>query len=334
MKRRSTKKGFSFLLGFLFVICTALPMALPREATAAPEKVRLSFGASSTGTWIYMFSATVADLWKRNIPGLDITVLATAGSTANYIPLDKGEIDIASAATSGDYYAMNGLYFTKTKLSNFCSFLPATKNFCHLFTYAESPIKAWKDLEGKKVHIGARASGTSISSEEICKALGIKATFVYSTPADAVDMVKDNRVDAMSYAVGAPWSSIMDIATNRKLKFISMTPQEQKLVNAATPYQNPDTIPAKTYAFQTADNQTVSGLQSLNVRPGLSDDLVYLLTKTAWQHWDEIVKSMAAAKWVKAQDMANMIVPIHPGAARYYKEIGVQIPDRLVWKKR
>jgi hypothetical protein len=280
-----------------------------------------------------MFSATVADVWKRNIPGLDITVLATAGSTANYIPLDKGEMDIASGATSGDYFAMNGMYFTKTKLTNFCSLLPATKNFCHFFTYAESPIKSWKDLEGKKVHIGARASGTSISSEMICKALGIKAQFVYSTPADAIDMVKDNRVDAMVYAVGAPWSSIMDIATTRKLKLISMTPQEQKLVNALTPYQVPDTIPAKTYAFQTEDNHTVAGLQSVNVRSGMPDDLAYLLTKTAWQHWDEIVKSLAACKWVKAQDMANMIVPVHPGAARYYKEIGVKIPDRLIWKK-
>jgi TRAP transporter TAXI family solute receptor len=146
-------------------------------------------------------------------------------------------------------------------------------------------------------------------------------------------MVKDGRVDAMIYGVGAPWSAIMDIAVNRKIKLISMTPQEQKLVNMASPFQTPDVIPAKTYAFQTEDIQTVSGIQSVIVRPGLPDDLVYLLTKTTWQHWDEIVKALAAAKWVKPMDMTSMIVPIHPGAVKYYKEIGVQIPDRLIWKK-
>lgn len=334
MKMRLAKRGFLFLLGCLFIICTSLPMVYPGEATAASEKVRLSFGAASTGTWIYMFSATVADVWKRNIPNLDITVLATAGTTANYIPMDKGDLDIAAAATSGDWYAANGMFFTKNKLSNFCAFIPATKSFYHLVTYAESPINTWKDLEGKKVAIGPRASPTSANSQEICKALGINPTFVFSTASEATDMIKDNRVDAMIYGTGAPWSAIMDIATNRKLKLISMTPQEQKLVNAASPFQIPNVIPAKTYAFQTEDCQTVAGIQTVNVRPGLPDDLVYLLTKTTWQHWGEIEKALSSVKWVKPQDMISMVVPLHPGAAKYYKEIGVQIPDRLIWKKK
>jgi len=328
------KKKRSTFIVIAFLCWSLLPLARPGEVGAAPEKIRLSFGASSTGTWIYMFCATLADTWKRHIPGLDVTVLATAGTTANYIPLDKGELDIGGGSGSADWYALHGMYFTKNKLYNFCTFMPASKSYYHLFTYAESPIQGWKDLEGKKVHVGARASPTSINAEEICAALGIKPKFVYSTPTEAIDMMKDRRVDAMIYGTGPPWSGVMDVAADRKLKFICMTPQDQKKVNAASPYLGPMTLPPKTYSFQSEPCPSVGGVQEVNVRPGLPEDLVYLLAKTGWQHWDEIVKSLPAANWVRPPDMARVIAPLHPGAARYYREVGVQIPDSLVWKKK
>ena len=281
-----------------------------------------------------MFCAVLAETWKRYIPDLDITVLATAGTTANYLPMSRGELDLAGAATSGDYYAMRGMYFTKEKISNFCSLMPATKGFNQAFTYTDSPIKNWKDLDGKKVHIGARASPTSIIQEDSLKALGIKPRYVYSTPQEAIDMVKDRRVDAMIYGVGAPWSGLMDIATAVKVKLLPTTLEEQKKICAALPYAAPDTIPAKTYTWQTEDVPTTMALQSVNVRPGLNDDLVYKLTKVIWEHWDEVVKASPPAKWVSPKEMMNMVAPIHPGAVKYYREIGINIPDQLVWKKK
>ena len=330
--KKMVRKVFWLSVSLLFLGVSFFPAGIS-EVSAAPEKIRLSMGGASTGTWIYMFCAALADNWKRYIPNLDVTLMATAGTTANYIPLSKGEIDLGGGSTAGDFYAMNGMYFTKNKILNFCSMMPATKSFYHAFTYADSPIKTWADLDGKRVHIGARASPTSINSEEICKALGIKPKFIYSTPAEAVDMVKDRRVDAMIYGVGAPWSAILDIATHQKIRFISMTREEQKKVNDYRPYLAPDQIPAKTYSFQQEDLPLVSGIQTVNVRPGLAEEIVYQLTKTAWGHWDEIVRGLAAAKWVKPADMSKMIAPIHPGAVKYYREIGIQIPEKLIWKK-
>jgi uncharacterized protein len=333
MRRLRSNHGIR-LLFLLLVMCVALPLMSGSEAFAASEKIRLSMGGSNTGTWIYMFSAIMVDTWKRYIPGLDITLMATGGTTANYIPMDKGEMDLAGAATFGDYWAMNGMYFAKSKITNFCSLIPASKAFSHAFTYVDSPIKTWREMDGKRIHLGARASPTSIVNEEIFKVLGIKANFVYSTPTEAAGMVKDKRVDAMVYSVGAPWSVVMDIATDRPIRLIPMTPEEQKKVGEALPYQVADTIPAKTYSFQNQDYPTVMGLQNLIVRPGVSEDVVYQLTKVAWEHWDEVVKGTSAAKWVKAKDIVNMIAPVHPGAVKYYKEIGIQIPDRLIWKKK
>ena len=335
MKRRSFSKGILLGMALIFGLGIAVPTISGSVALAAPapEKVRLTLGGSNQGTWIYMFSAIMADLWKRNIPGLDITVMATGGSSANYAPLDKGEMDMGAGSTCACYWARNGMHFTKTKLTNFRTLIPAGKPFNHFFTYADSPIKTLKDMDGKKVHLGARSSPTSLAIEEDFKVLGIKPSYVYSSPAEAIDMVKDRRVDAMAYGVGAPWSAIMDIVTTQPIKFIPMTPADQKKVVDAIPYEVADVIPAGTYSFQKEDyHTTIQGVQNINVRQGLSPDLTYKMAKVAWENWDEVVKATAAAKWVTAKNIVNMIAPIDPGAAKYYKEIGIQIPDRLLVK--
>jgi len=335
MHSKGLGKRIWFVVLLVFVLGITAPGLSGREAAAqSPEKFRLVMGGASTTTWIYSFSAIVIDVWKRYLPNVDITLMATGGSMANYVPLDKGEMDLGGATTYADYWAINGMYFAKTKLTNFASLIPASKAFNQVFTYSDSPIKTLKDLDGKRVALGARASPTSMVNEEIFKVLGIKPNYVYSTPGEAIDMVKDRRVDAMAYGVGAPWSSIMDIVTTRPIKFIPTSPEEQKKIAAALPYMVGDTIPAKTYSFQNEDYHTTMGFQNINVRSGLSADLTYRLTKTVWEHWDQVVKATAAAKWVKAQDMVHMIAPIHPGAAKYYREIGVPIPERLIWTKK
>lgn len=334
MRRERYKRGisvFSFLMITLWILAIVI---LPNNAVAAPEKVRLSMMGSGMGTGIYMFCAVLVDVWKRNIPDVDITLMISAGTTANYLPMHRGEIDLAAASTPSDYWAQNGMYFTKEKLTNFCSLMPASRSITHVFTYANSPIKTWKDMDGKKIGLGARASATSMSHEEMFQVLGIKPIYVYSTATEAVDLMKDKRVDGMAYNTGAPWSPIMDIATAQPLKFISITSEEAEKIAKALPYLTPDTISAKTYSFQTEDIYTVAAYQNINVKPTLPEELVYKLTKAIWEHWDEVTKASSAAKWIKPQDILNMYAPIHPGAVKYYKEIGIKIPDRLIWKAK
>lgn len=332
---QKSRKGFSaglLVILIFFFICFPLGIS---KAGAASEKVRLSFGGASSGTWIYMFCATLSEVWKRYVPEVDVTVMATAGTTANYIPMNEGKLDLAGASTTGDYWAMNGMYFAQgKKITNFTSMLPATSGFAHFFTYVDSPIKGYKDLEGKKVQVGARASPTSGMSEEISQLIGVKPKFIFSTPSEAVEMMKDRRVDAMIYNVGAPWGGLLDVGSAREVRLISMTDDELKKVLAGLPWAYKALMPAKTYPWQKEDVLTIGFLQTVNARPGLSEDIVYKLTKAAWEHWDEVVKATKAAQWVKPEDIVNMVAPVHPGAAKYYQEKGIKIPDRLIWKKK
>jgi uncharacterized protein len=333
MELRKLGKSGLFFSALLLAIWMILPMAWAPEAAAAPDKVQLKMGGSTIGTLIYMQCAVLVDVWNRNIPGLDVTLVATPGSAANQIPIDRGDLDIASSSMAADWWALNGMHYMKTKLSNICCFLPANIGFHHAFTYVDSPIKTWKDMDGKRVALGARASATSLSNEEILNVLNIKPKFVFSNPAEAADMVKDRRVDALVYGVGAPYSMFVDIAQSVPIRFIPMDPGEQERVAKAIPYVFPGTLPSKTYSFQNEDWPSVVTCVNFIVRPGLSEEIVYKLTKVAWEHWDEVGKAVSAAKSVSPKDMVHMVAPIHPGAVKYYKEIGINIPDRLLWKK-
>jgi len=335
MRKRMLKKWVGLVSIFLFGFGIVGGMLGVNEVTAAPEKVRLTMGGSNTGTWIYMFSAILIDLWKKNIPDLDVTLVATPGSAANYLPMERGELDLASGTNYLDYWAMQGMHFSKDKkLTNFCSFIPATKAITHAFVYADSPVKTWKDMDGKKICLGAKASGNIDQYEEMFKIIGFKPTYVFSTPTEAAEMIKDKRVDGMIYPVSAPYSVIMDIATARPIRFISLKPEEQRKIREVLPYATPFTMPAGTYSFQTEDFHTLTSFQTISVKPSLSEELVYKMTKVTWEHWNEVIKGAAGAQWVKPQDILNMVAPIHPGAAKYYREIGIQIPDHLILKKK
>jgi hypothetical protein len=188
-------------------------------------------------------------------------------------------------------------------------------------------------MEGKRVNLGARASSGSIAMEEHFKALNIKPKFIFSLPTEAADMMKDRRIDVFAYGVGAPYSVFIDIARSIPVKLIPLELEEQKLTAQTIPFLFPLTIPSKTYSFQNEDCPTVGAYANMIVRSTLSEELVYKLTKVAWENWNEVVKVVPAVKGVSPKDIVNMVAPIHPGGVKYYREMGINIPDRLIWKK-
>ena len=334
MKRKKLVKSPLFTLVVFLWIWMILPMVWVPEVTAAGDRIHLIMGGSNVGTSVYMFSAIMVDIWKKKIPDLDITLSATAGSVANYLPLSKGELDLATGAVEEDYRNLQGMNFSKTKITNFCILFPISVVFHQLITYADSPIKSWKDLDGKSVCVGARASPSSVSYERMFNILGIKPKLVFSTPTEAADMIKDRRADAMGYGTGVPFSVFIDISHAVPIRMVPMKSEEQKKILQESPWVSPGSMPAKTYSFQNEDCPTVIIYSDVIVNPALSEELVYKLTKVAWESWGEIEKVYPAVKGVSPKDILSSVAPIHPGGLKYYREVGVNIPDRLIWKKQ
>jgi TRAP transporter TAXI family solute receptor len=194
-------------------------------------------------------------------------------------------------------------------------------------------MKTFKDQDGKNVLIGPRGSAGATIAVEKFQALGIKPKILYTTQVEAIEMMKDRRADAFTYHSPLRWSGFLDIATARPLKLIPMTSEDQKKIHEASPYSFPDVIPAKTYDFQNEDISTMSDFACVLARPGIPQEIIYKLTKLMWDKRGELMKSIESLKWIKPEMVLSLNAPLHPGAAKYYREIGIKIPDQMIWKK-
>jgi len=96
--------------------------------------------------------------------------------------MDKGELDLAVGSNIANYWAPRAMYFTKTKLTNFSTMVPLSRNFKHAFYLRRWPMKTWRDQEGRNILVGPKASAAAVLTEEVLKALGMNVKYVTRPP--------------------------------------------------------------------------------------------------------------------------------------------------------
>lgn len=182
------------------------------------------------------------------------------------------------------------------------------------------------DLKGKRISVGAAKSGTELNARAIFKAAGLSYSDLskveYLPFGESVELMKNRQLDATLQSAGLGVASIRDLATSVKIVVVAVPADVVTKVGDAA-YQ-PAIIPANTYAGQTTDIATAAIPNFLVTHSGVSDELAYQMTKTLYDNIDTLYAAHNAAKSIKRQNaVTGMPVPMHPGAARYYKEVGV-----------
>jgi len=337
MKNARKKKGF---LGLLIMICLSFVLAActssessnsnsGSNSTDSSGTSQLRIGGSTTSTWIYGFTSSWSEVMKDKVPDVTMNVQATAGSSAHYLMVENGDLEIASGFTPSEFYASKGELNFEQPFENFRAMMPVTDSRGHVFTLADSKIEAVKDLDGVKIGLGSRGSPTSIVAEVHAEALGLKPEYVYGEASELMDMLRDGRIDAIWYYSGAPWATVIDLASQNELKFLSFTDEEIATLQEVAPYTTKTEITPDDYDFLDEAISVPGAVQTLIVSKDVSEDVVYELTKASWENWDQISQLVPAAGAVKVEDAANLIGTIHPGALKYYEEAGVEIPEEL-----
>ena len=149
-----------------------------------------------------------------------------------------------------------------------------------------------------------------------------------------VDTTKDlvsGRYNAVVMVGGVPFPSIKELEAKEPVNLLSLSEGEIDLVRKALPELPPSTIPAGTYSSLDRDYTTIGVYNFAVGRSDLPEDLVYQLVKTVYENQPRLVKiTESAGETVPQNVVKNTFLPFHPGAARYYREIGISIPDILV----
>lgn len=336
MKQVFKRKSF---LGLILVLTISLVLAACTSnepstnsvdsSSKSNDSTDLRVGASTTSTWIYGFTSSWAEVIKDKVTDVSLNVQATAGSSAHYLMIEKGDVELASGFTPSEFYASKGEKNFEQAFENFRAMMPVTDSRGHVFTMADSDIEAVKDLDGVKLGLGSRGSPTSIVAEVHAEALGISPNYVYGEASELMDMLRDGRIDAIWYYAGAPWASVIDLASQNDLRFLSFSDEEIETLQAAAPYTTKTEITPDSYDFLNESITVPGAIQTLIISKDVPEDVVYELTKASWENWDEISGLVPAAGTVSVENAANLIGKIHPGALKYYEEAGVEIPADL-----
>ena len=200
-------------------------------------------------------------------------------------------------------------------------------------TLAESDIESIADLKGKRVSVGAPGSGTELNVRALLEANGISYSgftpqrFNFNETANAI---RDGDIDAGFWSVGPPTSSILNLAATRDIRLISLSDEEVTNAREEVAVFSPYKLAAGMYEGMDEAVQTIGIPNVLVVNADMDEELAYQLTKLLFENTDELIAVHPAANDTTVKfTMDSTPVPLHPGALRYFEEVGATIPDRL-----
>jgi uncharacterized protein len=276
----------------------------------------------------YPIGVSLSQTFAKDIPNVRSTAQVTRASAENLnlLQAGRGELAMTLADTLSDAWNGNAEAGFNNKLDKLRGFSATYNNYIQIVASADSGIRTLADLKGKRVSVGAARSGTELNARAILKAAGMSyadlAKVEYLPFGESVELMKNRQLDATLQSAGLGVASIRDLSTAIRIVVVPVPHDVVAKVGDAA-YQ-PSVIPANTYSGQTEDVPTAAIPNFLVTHSGVPDELVYRMVKAMYDNLDTLHAAHSAARVVnRANAIKGMPVPLHPGAERYYREVGV-----------
>jgi hypothetical protein len=276
----------------------------------------------------YPLGVAMSQLFGKAIPDAKVSVQSTKASIENLNLLEagRGEIAFTLGDSLSDAWQGNADAGFKTPLKKLRTVAGIYNNYIQIVASADSGIKTLADLRGKRISVGAPKSGTELNARHVLAAAGLTyhdfAKVEYLPFGESVELMKNRQLDVTLQSAGLGVSSLRDLATSQKIVVVPVPADVVKKIG--DPAYLPAVIPAHTYEGQDQDVPAVAIQNFLVTREGVSDDIVYKMVKAVFENKDALVAAHTAAKGIdKENAVKSLPVPLHPGAAKYFKEIGV-----------
>ncbi len=263
--------------------------------------------------------------------GIRCSVESTGGSIYNINTIRANELDLGIAQSDWQYHAYNGTskFADKGAFKDLRAVFSVHPEPFTVVARADSGIKTFDDLKGKRVNIGNPGSGQRGTMEVLMERYGWTANdFKLVSELKASEQSQalcDNKIDAMVYVVGHPSGAIKEATTSCDSKIVSVaTPTVTKLVDDKSFYRTA-TVPGGMYNGNANDTATFGVGATFVSSAAVSDKVVYEIVKAVFENFDTFRKLHPAFANLKKEEMVKdgLSAPLHPGAAKYYKEVGL-----------
>jgi TRAP transporter TAXI family solute receptor len=291
-------------------------------------KTRLSIATGNSGGVFFVYGGGVAKVIGEHIPNVEATAEVTGASVDNlkFVRDRKSDIAFTTADTLAE--GVNGTgAFDGSKIP-LRTLAVLYKNYTHVVTLANGPIKTMTDLKGHVVSTGSPGSGAEVTAFRVMLAYGIDPEKDIQrqrlSAGESADALKDGKIDAFFWSSGLPAAAIRDLGYSSGIT-IRLVSNDSVLESLQNTYGKSlylrGIVPKDVYPDLDADVGVVSIPTSLVVHADLDENLVYEITKTLFEHRDELIAIHPEAKNLTLETaVKESPAPFHPGAIRYYKE--------------
>lgn len=312
------------------ILSVLMVIALVFALVACGGATTMTMGTGSpTGTY-YAYGGIIGQYIKNNA---DITVnaVSTGGSKDNIQGIDAGDYQLGTVQSDVMDYAWKGTRsFEKDgKIDTFRTVAGLYAEAVQLVTTNDN-IKSVADLKDKKVSIGAPGSGVYFNAMDVLAAAGLTEENIkpqYQNFDESADALKNGQIDAAFIVAGAPTPAITELSmTNSKVRIVPIDGAIAEKLMKENTFYSVYKIPANTYNNQKEDVLTVTVKATLIVNADASEDDVYKLTAAIFENKDAIANEHAKGAELSLENATDgMTVPFHAGAAKYFKEKGIDV---------
>ena len=323
----------SRLMGLIFAACLLAVATSTGVFAAEPNWPKsLTLGTASPGGPYYVYGDALAQILTEKL-GITVSQFPTQGPVHNVKLVESGGVQLGLTTMGVDLQGWNGAgdWTGGKSFRNMRALFPMYDSPFQAVVLRRSGITTFDQLDKKRVGGGTRAGGSGNTMPAILKVLGISAEIVYGSFDDMATELLAGRIDVILSLLGTPVPAVQDVEAKEPVTFLSLSPDQMDAIRKAMPEFSPSKIAAGTYRSLDKDYVIVGVYNFAIGRADLPDDLVYQLVKAVFENQPRLVKATSTASETLPQNAdKDTFLPFHPGAIRYYREIGVKIPDLLV----
>ncbi|MDQ3398314.1 MAG: TAXI family TRAP transporter solute-binding subunit [Deinococcota bacterium] len=324
---RLTALRTACLLCLTFTLYTFTPVA-------QAEQELIAIGGGLVGGTFNAFATGISDYLRNEFPQYNVIVESSSGSAENIRQLQGGELEMAIAFAGDAYLAANqretfdDQVYDKIRAVGFLYGAVS-----QLVVLESSEIRTWGELAGRRIALGAAGSGTHLSIERLLRHTGLldSITPVLVGGQASSDALKDGQVSAYHALLGVPNATVTDTSTTADIVILSTYAVAQASgFFEEFPFYEHAVIPAGTYRGVDENIDTWQDAGIWVVSADLSDEVVYEMTRAVYSQagLDYLQRVTEAARDMnRANAMSGIVIPLHPGAARFWQEAGVALPN-------
>lgn len=299
----------------------------------AHAEERLAIGATASTSAFYGYFVSIANIINDNVDGVSASVVETGATVDNLKRIKRGQLDLALVTTN----TLSDAYEGRRQFEG----NPVDSKILWVYFVApqttlvreDSGVKTFGDLEGKKFGAGGRGSSTEATTNGVLETFKIQPEYVKGGGPDLINATKDNQIVGMtSSSMGDSFSSTqIDLYTFGDMLPLSLSDDQVELVKEHHPQLTVVDMPAEMSEGSPAYRTWAFALAT-SASPNLSEETAYQIVKAVLENRQPQTDAMKATGNIDfAQATVDMATsPLHPGAIRYLREIGIVIPDRLV----